>query len=344
MVSKQLDADEICPVCKSSRYLNPKMRFMIEPSCYHKMCESCVDRIFSQGPAPCPVAGCGRTLRKARFKNPRFEDLAIEREVDIRATVAKTLNLRESDFNTLRDYNDYAEEKETMVWNLVKGIDVPATQAKLKAHAAQNKERINRNAALDRADLVAVEDAEKRRRERSELAREASIAEREEERKDREAGRRQVIDRIAHSQLGDAELIAREGERVVLKQSSVRRAAREEQVRADMERTSLSEGVGLRASAGEGEAGSGFRGLRAPEVREVERAYDPFGGLGFRTKWYELQDSYEHAWSDKARLDLMFTAGGYDVGEYYMRAQLDAHAGLGVFLAGEMAKESAMEA
>ena len=79
---------DICPVCKSSRYLNPNMRFLVNPECYHKMCESCVDRIFSQGPAPCPVAGCARTLRKQRFRRQTFEDLQIEREVDIRRRVA----------------------------------------------------------------------------------------------------------------------------------------------------------------------------------------------------------------------------------------------------------------
>lgn len=80
---------DICPVCKSSRYLNPNMRFLVNPECYHKMCESCVDRIFSHGPAPCPIAGCKKTLRKARFRMQTFEDLKVEREVDIRRRVAK---------------------------------------------------------------------------------------------------------------------------------------------------------------------------------------------------------------------------------------------------------------
>ena len=84
-----LSFSEICPVCKSSRYLNPKMQFLVNPECYHKMCESCVDRIFSQGPAPCPVAGCGRTLRKARFRQQTFGDIRVEREVDIRRRVGK---------------------------------------------------------------------------------------------------------------------------------------------------------------------------------------------------------------------------------------------------------------
>ena len=83
-----LPPSEICPVCKSSRYLNPRMRFLVNPECYHKMCESCVDRIFSQGPAPCPVAGCGRTLRKARFRKQTFGDIKVEREVDIRRRVS----------------------------------------------------------------------------------------------------------------------------------------------------------------------------------------------------------------------------------------------------------------
>ena len=83
-------SSDICPVCKSSRYLNPNMRFLVNPECYHKMCESCVDRIFSHGPAPCPIAGCRRTLRKAKFRKQTFEDIQVEREVDIRRRMAKT--------------------------------------------------------------------------------------------------------------------------------------------------------------------------------------------------------------------------------------------------------------
>lgn len=63
------------------------MKFLINPECYHKMCESCVDRIFSSGPAPCPVAGCGRTLRKQRFRKQILKDIRIEREVDIRRRI-----------------------------------------------------------------------------------------------------------------------------------------------------------------------------------------------------------------------------------------------------------------
>ena len=83
------DDNEQCPVCQSSKYMNPHIKFLISTECYHKMCESCVDRIFSHGPAPCPIAKCKRTLRKAKFRKITFEDLKVEREVDIRKRVAR---------------------------------------------------------------------------------------------------------------------------------------------------------------------------------------------------------------------------------------------------------------
>lgn len=82
------DISDVCPICKQTRYFKKDLRFLINPECYHKMCESCVDRIFSQGPAPCPVAGCAKTLRKQRFRSATFADLRVEREVDIRRRVA----------------------------------------------------------------------------------------------------------------------------------------------------------------------------------------------------------------------------------------------------------------
>lgn len=50
-------------------------------------CESCIERIFSLGPAPCPT--CGVLNRKAGFGGQTFEDLRVEEEVDIRRRVAR---------------------------------------------------------------------------------------------------------------------------------------------------------------------------------------------------------------------------------------------------------------
>ncbi|KAF2117070.1 RNA polymerase II transcription factor-like protein B subunit 3 [Lophiotrema nucula] len=144
-------SSEVCPVCKSGTYLNRNMRFLVNPECYHKMCEGCVDRIFSHGPAPCPIAGCNRTLRKAKFRSPTFEDLKMEREVDIRKEVASVFNKKQADFETLRDFNDYLETVEEVTWNLILDMDVEETRERLRkyreAQKAQNSSTTRR--ALD---------------------------------------------------------------------------------------------------------------------------------------------------------------------------------------------------
>lgn len=78
--------DEICPVCKSTKYLNPKMNLLVSP-CYHRLCETCINRIFTHGSAPCPI--CATILRKGNFVVATFGDLVVEKELRIRKIVSK---------------------------------------------------------------------------------------------------------------------------------------------------------------------------------------------------------------------------------------------------------------
>lgn len=84
---------------------------MVSP-CYHKMCESCIDRLFSLGPAACPV--CGQIVRKQQFSAQIFEDLSVEEEVNVRKRVAKLFTRKPEEFASLRAYNDYLEEFEEL--------------------------------------------------------------------------------------------------------------------------------------------------------------------------------------------------------------------------------------
>ena len=54
---------------------------------YTPRCESCIDRIYTIGPGPCPV--CGVILRKNQFKPQTYENLGVEKEVAIRMRIAK---------------------------------------------------------------------------------------------------------------------------------------------------------------------------------------------------------------------------------------------------------------
>ncbi|KAL8674343.1 MAG: hypothetical protein Q9168_001272 [Polycauliona sp. 1 TL-2023] len=313
----------ICPVCKSTRYLNPEMRFLVNPECYHKMCESCVDRIFSQGPAACPIAGCARTLRKQRFRQQTFEDLKIEREVDVRRRVAKAFNRQESDFVTLLAYNDYLEDMEVTTFNLLQGIDVAATERKIAAYAAQNASSITQNNAKATEQQISQNAQTAAQKEQARLNRAganradiASIAEREESQKE-------ATDALANPKNGEVQ-------KVVLKKSTARRTATEkarDRQRQQQQQQNPSETDNDLYK---------IEGLKPVEQAPVEKPYDAFGGISYAPSYYTLQSHYEHPWLDRARTDPSIVAGGYHLREYYQRTMLEAFAGLGCFIDEEM--------
>lgn len=154
-----------CPVCKSDRFLNPDLKLLVSP-CFHKVCESCINRIFTQGPAPCPL--CRNILRKQNFVLQTFEDLYVEKEVQLRKKIARTFNKRLDDFKgDQRAYNNYLEEVEGILFNLLNGIDVHATQEKISKYEKENKELIKANIQRQLIeDKVIFSKFEKERRER----------------------------------------------------------------------------------------------------------------------------------------------------------------------------------
>ncbi|KAH8153617.1 uncharacterized protein LAJ45_02430 [Morchella importuna] len=310
------DDDENCPVCKSSKYLNPSIKFLMSPICYHKMCESCVDRIFTQGPAPCPVIGCGKTLRKNKFRKQTFEDVTVEREVDVRKRVSKTFNKRRDDFPDLREYNDYLEEVEEMTFNLVNGVDVAATEAKLAAYESANRELITTNAARAAAEMQAAAAASRQELDAARVAREFAAREAEEERREAEELKKRTLDALASGDRDAAKVIAE----VQLKQSGERKRR---QAEAQMRLRMLTEG---RKELLKSSLLAGRRG----EV--LEKVWDPLEGVTDESEFYVVQEHYENGWLDNARKDVATQAGGYSVGEYCGRSLFEAFSGLTFFI------------
>jgi CDK-activating kinase assembly factor MAT1 len=133
-------SDQQCPICKSDAYLNPDIAIYVSP-CFHRLCESCIYRIFSQGQAPCPE--CGTLLRKINYIAPTFEDIQVERECKIRKTMHKAFGRSLEEFSGSTEYNDYLEEFENLVYELLelKGM-------------VQVKERIREMQALGSESLL----------------------------------------------------------------------------------------------------------------------------------------------------------------------------------------------
>jgi hypothetical protein len=135
--------DDQCPVCKSDRYLNPKLRLLVS-SCYHKMfvlsckAHSCLIINYSVGASHALIVYLRLDLRLVRFaikfsvswhsrhrhskiwgskrKSPSEDELQKSSLLicycHLPLQLASRFNKRREDFPDLRSYNDYLEEVE----------------------------------------------------------------------------------------------------------------------------------------------------------------------------------------------------------------------------------------
>ena len=295
--------------------MNKNLKLLTNSVCYHKLCETCVDRLFGPGPRPCPYAGCGRTIRRIQFRPPTFEDLKIEREVDIRRRVAGIFNRRQEEFMDLRSWNDYLENVETLTFNLLYNIDVEETETKLASYATQNALSIKQNKKLEeqeRSGLIASVEAQ---RTRSKLAREESLQEAEDEKRERLREDREAQERIRKG-LNPAG---------ALKNNAPRKKAG----------LSTKDSATAAATVANGAPIFEIQGLKPTAAPIEKKRFDPFGGYAIETKYYSLQSRYDHPWLDNARSDLKSAAGGFDVEAYCTRAMMEAFSGLGVFISDD---------
>lgn len=316
-----LSSDDMCPVCKTIRYLNKDMEFLINPDCYHPMCSNCVNRLFNDGPNQCPYAGCRETLRRNNFRSAFFGDLAVEREVDVRRRVAAVFNRVEDDFETLRDYNDYLQMVEDLTFDLVSGDEPTRARANadLREYERQHRAEIDRNRKAGReADETArrrlTAEREAARQRRLEAAREA-----EEERLERARSNEEALDQLAR---GDGGQVAR----VQLKRRGQQRAAALAPPEADAAAAEVTGATGRLS----------IRGLKEKKKTPEHTApYDPFAGYDFHPDRYRLRDTFVNDWLNGFARDPKHATGGYNVREYYARAMFDAFSGLGVFVDDE---------
>ncbi|CAI5760107.1 unnamed protein product [Candida verbasci] len=215
------DAD-MCPICKTDKYLSPNMKFLINPECYHKICESCVDRIFSLGPAPCPYPKCGKILRKNKFKQQVFDDLKIEKEVDIRRRVAQVYNKTEEDFENLKEYNKYLENVEEIIFNLNNGINSEETEAELNKYEQDHKIEIlekNMRESQKNSDLVKYQESmERLKQEKLKIQKQMEVEDVEYQKQQQQ----ELLDKMTNSSMNSEELIKQQ-QNQMLKRSSLRR-------------------------------------------------------------------------------------------------------------------------
>lgn len=316
------DGEEQCPICKTLRYYNRSLVFLINPECYHPLCDNCVNRLFESGPNQCPYVGCHKTLRKKGFREPTFSDLTVEREVDIRKRVASVFNKVEDEFEDLRAYNDYLDMVESLTMDLVYGAEPERAAANEKLLAweddhrtdiERNRRQGERQREQTRRQQVAEQKAAQQRRADAQRAE-------DEERAAKARQREEDLDMLAAAPAGKV---------MLKKRGQHRQEALAESQAAAIRRAAVA------ASGGLSIKGLKKRGVQTHGVDEERGPYDPFGKLDLRPLRYEVKSSYRNEFLDSLRLGSQAATGGYNVHEYYSRALFEAFAGLAVFVENE---------
>nr|CAO98822.1 subunit of TFIIH [Nakaseomyces delphensis] len=318
-VSEFDDNKDMCPICKTDRYLSPDVKFLVNPECYHKICESCVDRIFSLGPAPCPYKNCDKILRKNKFKTQVFDDVGVEKEVDIRKRVFNVFNKTLADFDgNLEEYNKYLEEVEDLVYKLDNKIDVAETEEKLRTYEELNKQLIMSNLERSKKDL---ENFEQRQRFEKDMRVKKKLLERQietEEKMNKEWAKREIVNRLASASNTD-DIIEGVKNTVKLKKSSARRKL--EEINRVLQNNPYRD---IMSANG--------KNRKADNV-----PFTPFNGDRDTEKRYKVdQDAYDDAFIKDLAQRKDFIASGFRTDFVYERMLTEAFMGLGCIVAEEV--------
>lgn len=166
------------------------------------------------------------------------------------------------------------------------------------------------------------------------MRRQEAVREHEQLQRERQEGRRDIINQLASGQ-GDASQIAQ----VHLKRAGQTRTAASKQA----SRLAAAAGASAPAHSNGAPAGGldgGFqiKGLKK-KVVEVEKPYDAFGGDSDARQYAVVQERYGWNWLDDYYSKPVYAAGGSDIKEYYSHALCDAFSGFGIFVQDEVASK-----
>lgn len=317
---------DMCPICKTDRYLSPNMTFLINPECYHKICESCVDRIFSLGPAPCPYPKCNKILRKNKFKKQVFEDIKIEREIDLRKRIQSIYNKTQDDFDSLKEYNAYLEYVEGIVFDLSEDVNVEEIQKQVDQYENEHKieilERALRESQKD-ADLVKYQEATERlRQEKLKIQRqmEAEDVEFQQQQK------AELMEKLTASD-ANAEEIMKQQKSLQIKRLSQRKRQLQ-QITNNLDRQFLSGSSGKPVKAAEPMPFTPFCG-----DRDLHKGYK---FLGHDTA-VDINDTYYDPFVNRLAQNKEYLGGGWRLENVFERALDEAFLGLNCIIEVEKA-------
>lgn len=194
-----------CLRCKTTKYRNPQLKLMVNV-CGHAICDNCIELLFVKGAAICPE--CGATLRRSNFRLQLFEDSMVEKEVDIRRRILKDYNKQEDDFPSLHEYNDYLEEVEIIIFNLVNGNDVAETKKKVESYKKENKGIILKNKSKFSHDEAEIEEIIEMELQLSDATKQQQLMEERQLKNAKIKNKEKLIDELMFSEMSAIDIMA----------------------------------------------------------------------------------------------------------------------------------------
>lgn len=304
--------DQGCPRCKTTKYRNPSLKLMVNV-CGHTLCENCVEMLFVRGSGNC--VQCDTPLRKSNFRVQLFEDPAVDKEVEIRKKVLKIYNKRDFDFPSLREYNDYLEQVEDIVFNLTNNIDVENTKQRMEQYQKENRDVIQRNKAKLTREQEELEELLLLEQQGNEQRRLEALQDEQRQLQAKRKNKQALLDELEQSQLPATILLAQHKARAAQLETEI------EQQKQSVKPTSLfSTGIQQNQTVS-------LQPL--PRIEEVLYQYKPLKVDTYGPPPPDLEQLGRLGYLNHVRAALpQDTAGGYTTAMACHRAMQDAFSGL----------------
>ncbi|XP_028294818.1 CDK-activating kinase assembly factor MAT1 [Gouania willdenowi] len=304
--------DQGCPRCKTTKYRNPSLKLMVNV-CGHTLCENCVDMLFVRGSGNC--VQCDTPLRKVNFRVQLFEDPAIDKEVEIRKKVLKIYNKRDFDFPSLREYNDYLEEVEDIVYNLTNNIDAENTKLRMEQYQKENSDLIKKNKVKLTREQEELEELLLLEQQGNEQRRLEALQEEQRQLQTKRKNKQALLDELEQSKLPATFVLAQHKVRASQLETQI-----EQQKQVVKPTTLFSTGIQMRQSVS----------LQpVPRIEEVLYHYKPLHVEIYGPTVPQLEQLGRLGYLNHVRAALaQDTAGGYNSALACYRAIQEAFSGL----------------
>jgi len=324
-MSRKVIDNTKCPRCETTKYRNPNMKLMIN-ECGHSICDNCVEVEFVKGSNNCYQ--CGRSLRKNNFRIQIYESCEVEKEVDVRRRVMRDFNRREEEFPSLREYNDYLEFVETVIFNLTNGVNVESTKKQIEDYRRKHRDQIQRNKlSKGKNELMLDEIIQQEKATLSWLTNQTKHEEEERQRNER-LEKEKLIEDLTFSAEGEADVIVQLHESELAEK---RRMAKESEEAEEEDRRGGSYGKSLLFSSNDTVVTN-----RSVEVDAGEPfVYAPLELRLFGPPLPTPQELRGFARGLEPPLPHGLIGGGFHAEIAVARALTDAFSGLFMFGAGE---------